>query len=125
MPDITNVLTDVRSRTACYHTLAEKAVKNDDSPTGVFAALERFFYKLEFLLKYGHLPATDDARRGVAGALPPELQKLQSFLEGERNPGGTFVLQRNATERFCFSWQSDERLTVTKEEYVLLLRNAS
>ncbi|ENU1114046.1 hypothetical protein ACFBBH_004642, partial [Escherichia coli] len=110
----TNVLADVWSRTACYHTLAEKAVKNDDSPTGVFAALEQFFYKLEFLLKYGHLPATDDTWEG--DALPPELQKLRSFLEGERNPGGTFVLQRNATERFCFSWQSDGKLTVTKEE---------
>ena len=114
MSDIIKALnTDVQSRIASYHTLAKKAVKNDDSPTGVFAALERFFYKLDFLLQYGRLPVTDDTKEG--GTVPPELQKLQSFLE-EKNTRETFVLQRNATERFCFSWQNNGKLTVTKEE---------
>ncbi|EJP7814126.1 hypothetical protein NY904_004465 [Escherichia coli] len=114
MPNITNVLNaDVQSRITSYHTLAEKAVKNDDSSTGVFAALERFFYKLDFLLKYGHLPATNDTEEG--GGLPPELQKLQSFLEAGKT-GKTFVLQRNATERFRFRWQNDGKLTVAEEK---------
>ncbi|HAJ7145562.1 TPA: hypothetical protein HNO27_25015, partial [Escherichia coli] len=66
-----------------------------------------------FLLQYGRLPVTDDTKEG--GTVPPELQKLQSFLE-EKNTRETFVLQRNATERFCFSWQNNGKLTVTKEE---------
>ncbi|HAJ7145542.1 TPA: DUF2713 family protein, partial [Escherichia coli] len=104
---------DMQSRIASYHTLAKKAVKNDDSSTGVFAALERFFYKLEFLLKNGYLPATADTKDD--SVLPPELQKLRSFLRAG-NTGETFVLQRNATERYCFSWQNNDKLTVTKEE---------
>ncbi|HAJ7145503.1 TPA: hypothetical protein HNO27_24590, partial [Escherichia coli] len=66
-----------------------------------------------FLLKNGYLPATVDTKED--GALPPELQKLQSFLKAG-NTGETFVLQRNATERYCFSWQNNDKLTVTKEE---------
>ncbi|HDC4249817.1 TPA: hypothetical protein ORR86_004427 [Escherichia coli] len=75
------------------------------------AALERFFHKLEFLLKYGYLPSTDDADANV----PPELQGLKAFLEKGKTKG-SYVLQRNDMERYRFSWQSSEKLTVIMEK---------
>ncbi|EFB4442140.1 hypothetical protein PJ906_004409 [Escherichia coli] len=116
MSDITNRLdTDMRSRVSSYRDLAEKAVyRTDYSQNGIVDALERFFHKLEFLLKYGYLPSTDDADAN-GKCLPPELQGLQTFLENGETKG-SYVLQRNDMERYRFSWQSSEKLTVTVEQ---------
>ncbi|ELX1913583.1 pentapeptide repeat-containing protein, partial [Escherichia coli] len=115
MPDITNLLdTDMRSKVASYRELVGKAVRTDDSPGGIVAALERFFHKLEFLLKEGYLPSTEDIDEG--GRLPPELRRLKAFL-GNGKTGDSYVLQRNDTERYCFSWQSSGKLTVAREEF--------
>ncbi|HDC4249721.1 TPA: hypothetical protein ORR86_004325 [Escherichia coli] len=77
-------------------------------------ALERFFHKLEFLLKEGYLPSTEDIYEG--GRLPPELRGLKAFLEKGKTEG-SYVLQRNDMERYRFSWQSSEKLTVTVENF--------
>ncbi len=62
MSGISNMLnTDVQSRINSYRELAGKAVRTDElSKGGAVAALERFFHKLEFLLKEGYLPRMDD-----------------------------------------------------------------
>ncbi|TKU21998.1 hypothetical protein [Citrobacter sp. wls826] len=114
MPGISDVLNaSVRDRISSYQTLAEKAIKIDGSKTGVFAALERFFFKLDFLLKYGHLPTLEDKE---GNNLPPELQKLKAFLQ-DAEPGSSCTLQRNETERYSFSWQTGKKLAVTKEVF--------
>ncbi|EKK0607437.1 hypothetical protein PJ906_004528, partial [Escherichia coli] len=102
------------SRVTSYRELVGKAVRTDDSPCGIVAALERFFHKLEFLLKVGYLPSTEDIDEG--GRLPPELRGLKAFLENVKT-GDSYVLQRNDTERYCFSWQSSGKLTVAREEF--------
>ncbi len=96
-----------------YRTLAGKAVRDGNGQTGAVAALERFFHKLEFLLKYGRLPSMDDI---TGGRLPSELQGLKAFLESgtSHRTGDSYVLQRNATERYCFSWQASG-LNVSRE----------
>ena len=88
---------------------------NENTQTGAGGALERFFHKLELLLKNGHLPDQDDV---TGERLPSELQDLKTFLE--KSPGKTgdsFVLQRNDTERYCFDWKDNENLTVTIEKF--------
>ncbi|EPC6733326.1 hypothetical protein ACRZ9H_004848, partial [Escherichia coli O51:H10] len=110
---ITNLLeTDMQSRVTSYRELARKAVRTDDSHGGIVAALERFFHKLEFLLKYGYLPSTEDIdyRR-----LPSEIQGLKAFLENGKTED-SYVLQRNDTERYRFSWQGQYALTVIMEK---------
>ena len=104
----------IRDTVSGYRTLAEKAVNNGTSQTGVVAALERFFHKLEFLLMYGHLPSGGDVNRE---RLPSELQGLKAFLGNTSQAGDSYVLQRNDTERYRFSWQSDKKLTVTTEKF--------
>ena len=113
MADITNLLKeDMWSRVTSYRGLARKAVRTDDSPDGIVAALERFFHKLEFLLKEGYLPSTEDIddRR-----LPSELQGLKAFLKNGKTED-SYVLQRNDTERYRFSWQGQYALTVITEK---------
>ncbi|HHK9516971.1 TPA: hypothetical protein ACQZHI_004549, partial [Escherichia coli] len=114
MTNITDLLSTSTWKTiSSYQTLARKAVEENKNP-GVLAALERFFHKLEFLLKYGHVPSTDD----VTGTnMPPELQGLKEFLNNSsRKAGDTYYLQRNETERYCFRWQNDEELDVAREK---------
>ncbi|KAB3084386.1 hypothetical protein F9222_25355 [Escherichia coli] len=114
--DITNVQKSIENTIHDYRTLAGKATRNDSSHTGVVAALERFFHKLEFLLKYGYLPVEQDANQD--GSLPYALQELRAFLENTSpKPDDSYVLQRNETERYSFSWQKDGKLTVTVEVF--------
>ena len=105
---------DLQSKSASYYTIAEKTVKNGKK-IGVFATLERFFYKLDFLLKYGHLPSEKDV---WGGSLPPELQGLKDFLLVTTNKknGDSYILQRNEKERYRFSW-SNNKFFVSKEEF--------
>ena len=84
---------------------------NENTQTGAGGALERFFHKLELLLKNGHLPDQDDV---TGERLPSELQDLKTFLEKSPGTAGDFVLQHNDTERYRFSKQ-DGNLTVTME----------
>ncbi len=70
------------------------------------------FHKLEFLLKYGYLPTDDDAR---GKNLPKELQGLKDFLN-KKNNNYYYILQRNPTERYSFSWQGAS-LNVTRQRY--------
>ena len=116
MTDISNVQNSIENTIYNYRTLAGKATRNDSNQTGVLAALERFFHKLEFLLKYGYLPVEQDANQD--GSLPLELQELRAFLEkASPKPDDSYILQRNETERYSFSWQKDDKLTVTVEVF--------
>ncbi|HHN8868848.1 TPA: hypothetical protein ACP62B_004830, partial [Escherichia coli] len=111
MSDISGVLNiDMQSRINSYRELARKAVRTDDSSKGAVAALERFFHKLEFLLKEGYLPEDKDVN---GYRLPAELQGLKDFLD-KRQAGTSYSLQRNKTEGYSFSWQGDQVLSVTQ-----------
>ena len=91
----------LRTNIVSYQMLAQKAVKNDESnQTGVEAALERFFHKLEFLLKYGSLPTKEDTK---GEHLPPELCGLRAFLSTE-NKKGSYVLQKDTTTQYRFNY---------------------
>ncbi len=123
MPEIPNMLNiDMQSRINSYRELAGKAVRTDDSSDGAVAALERFFHKLEFLLKEGCLPRMDDVK---GKRLPAELQGLKDFLD---NPSlktdEPHYLQRNETERYSFSWGDASKLIVTQEVFHASLAGA-
>ncbi len=95
----------LRTNIVSYQMLAQKAVKNDESnQTGVEAALERFFHKLEFLLKYGSLPTKEDTK---GERLPPELCGLRAFLSTE-NKKGSYVLQKDTTTQYRFNYSQWE-----------------
>ena len=113
MTDISNVQNAIRNTINNYRTLAEKTVKNE-SKTGVVAVLERFFHTLEFLLKNGYRPTTND----VTGTrLPPELRGLQDFL-ARKDSKDSYILQKDAATRYCFkhSKDSEDSIEVTIEE---------
>ncbi|KAB3088173.1 hypothetical protein F9222_19925 [Escherichia coli] len=113
MTDISNVQNAIRNTINNYRTLAEKTVKNE-SKTGVVAVLERFFHTLEFLLKNGYRPTTND----VTGTrLPPELRRLQDFL-ARKDSKDSYILQKDAATRYCFkhSKDSEDSIEVTIEE---------
>lgn len=114
---MTNISSDVQSAINStihnYQTLAGKTVKNEGK-TGVVAALERFFHTLEFLLKNGYRPTTND----VDGTrLPPELCGLRDFL-AHKDSKDSYILQKDAATRYCFkhSKDFDDRIEVTIEE---------
>ncbi|HHN8868868.1 TPA: hypothetical protein ACP62B_004861, partial [Escherichia coli] len=101
------------SRVDSYQKLAGKAVRTGDSSDGVAAALERFFHKLEFLLKEGYLPEGKDVN---GDRLPAELQGLKDFLNNpSREIGEAYYLQRNKAEGYRFIWQENLKLTVNRE----------
>ena len=104
----------LRTNIVSYQMLAQKAVSTDSSQTGVVAALERFFYKLEFLLKNGYFPTKDDAK---GENLPPELCGLRVFLN-TGNKKGSYVLQKDTATRYRFKYsQRDEgRIDVIEEK---------
>ncbi|HHN8868785.1 TPA: hypothetical protein ACP62B_004745 [Escherichia coli] len=103
MSGISDVLnTDVRSTIISYQTLANKAVKTENSPDGAMAALERFFHRLEFLLMYGYPPGQIDA---AGGRFPPELNGLLTFLNSGK---GSYVLQKDAVTQYCFKYSNVE-----------------
>ncbi|KAB3083601.1 hypothetical protein F9222_26095 [Escherichia coli] len=101
----------INSSITTYTTEAGKAKLLNSRSNSVLESLERFFHKLEFLLKYGHLPTNDDAS---GKSLPKELQGLKDFLSESNN--NYYILQRNPTERYSFSWQG-ESLNVTRQRY--------
>ncbi|WP_261628358.1 hypothetical protein, partial [Escherichia coli] len=123
MPEIPNMLNiDMQSRINSYRELAGKAVRTDDSSDGAVAALERFFHKLEFLLKEGCLPDLKDV---TGERLPAELQGLKAFLEKQsQKTAEPHYLQRNETERYSFSWMTDSTLAVTREVFYASLAGA-
>ncbi|KAB3085783.1 hypothetical protein F9222_23515 [Escherichia coli] len=140
MADIANVSKSIENTIYNYRTLAKKAVntiryyeidvydktvssKSGELISGAMAALERFFHNLEFLLKYGYLPVSKDTEKG--GPLPYGLLELKSFLENTSpNPGDSYVLQCNETERYSFSWQNNGKLSVTEEVFYTSLAGA-
>ncbi|KAB3088169.1 hypothetical protein F9222_19895 [Escherichia coli] len=109
MADI--LLNTLKTNIVSYQSLAKKAVKNDESnQTGVVAALERFFHKLEFLLKYGYLPTEEDVKENH---LSPELHGLQAFLTSPNKD--SYVLQKDAVTRYCFRHSNKFEIEVTEE----------
>ncbi|KAB3085614.1 hypothetical protein F9222_23655 [Escherichia coli] len=123
MTDISNVQNSIENTIYNYRTLAGKATRNDSNQTGVVAALERFFHKLEFLLKYGYLPVTKDTEKN--GSLPAELKGLKDFLNNSSlKAAEPHYLQRNETERYRFSWNNESKLIVTREVFHASLAGA-
>ena len=110
MSDLSAINNYIRSSISTYKTEAGKATS--DLSHGVLESLERFFHKLEFLLKYGYLPTGNDAS---GKNLPKELQGLKDFLN-KKNNNYYYILQRNPTERYSFSWQGAS-LNVTRQRY--------
>lgn len=113
MTNISDVQNAIKSTIHNYQTLAGKTVKNENK-TGVVAALERFFHTLEFLLKNGYRPTTNDV-----DGLPPELCGLQDFLaHKDKDSKDSYILQKDAATRYCFRYSkdSDDRIEVTIEE---------
>ena len=96
-----------------YRTLAQKAVKNENSQTGVAAALERFFHKLEFLLKYGYIPTKEDVKEDH---LSPELYGLHAFLTTRTKD--SYVLQKDTVTRYRFnhSQEFEGKIEVIEEK---------
>ena len=86
------------------------------------AALERFFHKLEFLLKEGYLPRMKDV---IGARLPAELKGLKDFLNNSSlKAAEPHYLQRNETERYRFSWNNESKLIVTREVFHASLAGA-
>ncbi|KAB3085084.1 hypothetical protein F9222_24390 [Escherichia coli] len=110
MSDLSAINNYICSSISTYKTEAGKATS--DLSHGVRASLERFFHKLEFLLKYGYLPARQDVN---GERLPKEVQGLKDFLN-KKNNNYYYILQRNPTERYSFSWQGAS-LNVTRQRY--------
>ncbi len=103
-----SVINYINPRVSTGKTEEVKATNN--FLQGIPDSLERFFQKLEHLLRHGCLPPGEDPS---VEPLPKELQELKGLLEGYRV--GDYVLQRNETERYSFSWQMDGKLTVAEE----------
>ena len=102
-----------------YRGLAKKATETggagvDSQDSGVVAALKRFFYKLDFLLKYGQFPSVGDT---APDALPPELQELKTFLETPQDAGKSYILQKDINTRYRFTRSDTDtsQITVTEE----------
>ena len=119
MAIVTNISTFANARISAYHELAKKATETggagvDSQDSGVVAALKRFFYKLDFLLKYGQFPSVEDTAQD---ALPPELQRLRDFLKVPQGEGMSYILQKDANTRYCFTWSEGDKgkVTVTEE----------
>ncbi len=102
----------INSSIATYRKDAGKAKLLNSRSNSVLKSLERFFHNLEFLLKYGYLPTDNDAS---GKNLPKELQGLKDFLN-KKNNNYYYILQRNPTERYSFSWQGAS-LNVTRQRY--------
>ncbi|KAB3082347.1 hypothetical protein F9222_26640, partial [Escherichia coli] len=90
MSDLSAINDYINSSIATYRKDAGKAKLLNSRSNSVLKSLERFFHKLEFLLKYGYLPTNDDAR---GKSLPKELQGLKDFLSESNN--NYYILQRN------------------------------
>ena len=119
MPITTNVSTFANTRIDAYRELAKKATETggagvDSQDSGVVAALKRFFYKLDFLLKYGQFPSVGDT---APDALPPELQELKTFLETPQDAGKSYILQKDINTRYRFTRSDTDtsQITVTEE----------
>ena len=111
----TNVAIITNAKIEAYQSLARKAVganKADDKDSGVGAALKRFFYKLDFLLKYGHFPSVEDTAQN---ALPKELRGLKEFLETSPCKGKSYILQKDANTRYRFTWTEAGKVSVAEE----------
>lgn len=111
----TNIVDFAQLRINAYHTLAQKATgagETSHQNSGVGAALKRFFYKLDFLLKYGQFPSGEDAAQN---ALPEELRGLRAFLEIPQDDGKSYILQKDVNTRYRFTWSEDDKVTVTEE----------
>ena len=117
MPITTNVSTFANTRIDAYRELAKKATETggagvDSQDSGVVAALKRFFYKLDFLLKYGHFPSGEDTAQD---ALPPKLQGLRDFLRFQHYGEEGYILQKDANTRYRFVWSDSRQIIMTEE----------
>ncbi|KAB3084880.1 hypothetical protein F9222_24770 [Escherichia coli] len=107
-----SVINYINPRVSTGKTEEVKATNN--FLQGIPDSLERFFQKLEHLLRHGCLPPGEDPS---VEPLPKELQELKGLLEGYRV--GDYVLQRNETKRYRFSQVPGllgPTLIVTREE---------
>ncbi|TKU25355.1 hypothetical protein FDW87_01000 [Citrobacter sp. wls826] len=112
----TNVARFADAQIKAYRDLAQKATGAGETgrqDSGVGAALKRFFYKLDFLLKYGRFPSGADATS--PDALPEELRGLREFLETSQCAGESYILQKDINTRYRFIWSDTGEITVTEE----------
>ena len=110
-----NVSSFAKAQINAYRGLAKKATETGGAgsqDSSVVAALKRFFYKLDFLLKYGQFPSVEDTAQD---ALPPELQELKTFLENPHYEEKSYILQKDANTRYCFSRISEYLVSVCEE----------